>query len=380
MLLGIDAREIENGVFTGIGGPLANFLNYFSQEENDDACVLFSTKAVPIHFGSKVRNVVIEDCLTFYWDQVKLSKALKEEGIELFYSPYYKIPYFSPCPTVSAVLDLMYLALDEYRQDLGLLKQIYYFTFGRMLAQKADYVWTCSQHSKQDIVKLYGVKPEKITVIPLSIDNHYRLKEGEDAFQKVKTKFGIDARYIYYFGSFKFHKNVKSIIRAFKRVTAEYRDLKLVLAGPKEYCYPQLQTLVNELSLKDKVMFLGKIADKEDARLLYTAAEIFVMPTLYEGFGLPPAEAMACGTPVVTSNSTALPEVAGDAGILVNPYQVDDITQAIRHILQDEKLRERLKRAGPKQAENFYEEKIAKQTYDYFKKIADEENQSKSNE
>jgi len=367
MKLGIDAREIQDGVYTGIGGPLANFLNYFSKVDNDDECVLFSAKAVPIDFGKKVRNVVIEEKFTFYWDQVQLPQTLKQEGIELFYSPYYKIPLRAPCRTVSAILDLMYLALDYYSQRLPLFIKVYYYTMGKMFAQRADQILTCSENSKKDIIQLYGVKAEKIKVIPLSIDNVYRLKEGEDANKKVREKFGIDGKYIFYFGNFKYHKNVKRIVQAFKRIVVEFRDLQLVLAGPKEHFYPQLQTLVNEISLKDKVMFLGKVSDKEDARLLYTAAEMFVMPTLYEGFGLPPAEAMACGTPVVTSNSTSLPEVVGDAGLLVDPYKVDEITGAIRRILQDDRLRENLKQKGPKQAENFYEEKISKQIFEFFK-------------
>ncbi|VAX38253.1 hypothetical protein MNBD_UNCLBAC01-2031 [hydrothermal vent metagenome] len=369
MKLGIDAREIQNGVYTGIGGPLANFLNYFSSFDDKDECILFSSKDIPLDFGKKIRNVVIEEKNTFYWDQFLLPKALEQEAIEIFYSPYYKIPLRSPCLTISAILDLMYFAVDHYRRELSLFKKIYYFTFAKMMAQKANWVLTCSENSKQDIITFYGVDAQKIKVIPLSIDNHYRFDAEEDVLPLVHKKFGIDSLYIFYFGNFKYHKNINRVIKAFKRIIPEFREIKLVLAGPKEHYYLQHQTLVNELSLKDKVMFLGKISDREDARLLYTGAKMFVMPTLYEGFGLPPVEAMACGTPVITSNTSSLPEVMGEAGILVDPYKIDEITTAMRKLLQDKSLCEELGQRGLKQYKNFTEEKIAKQTYAFFKKV-----------
>jgi hypothetical protein len=114
MKLGIDAREIQDGVYTGIGGPLANFLHYFASQPNNDTCVLFSARKVPIDFGPKVSNIVIQEHVAFVWDQWQLPQALNKEGIDVFYSPYYKIPLLKPCRTISAILDLMYLTFEPY--------------------------------------------------------------------------------------------------------------------------------------------------------------------------------------------------------------------------------------------------------------------------
>ncbi len=369
MKLGIDAREIQDGVFTGIGGPLADFLNYFSKQDNDDTCILFSEKTVPIDFGPKVRNVVLDKSITFYWDQVILPKAIKQEKIDLFYSPYYKIPFFKSCKTISAILDLMYLQYEEYSKKINPLARLYYFTFGRMLAQRADSILTCSEYSKKDVVDLYKVKADKIKVIPLSISDVFSPETDEKIITEAKQKFGIDSPYILYVGNFKPHKNVKRIIRAFKNLTKEFRELKLVLAGPKEYMYSELNTLVKEFSLKNKVIFTGKIMDKKTQKSLYCAAEVFIMPSFYEGFGLPPVEAMACGTAVVASNCTSIPEVVKDAGLLVDPYHINEMTEAIRRLLKDKLFGDELREKGFKYVTEYSKDKICRRTYDFFNKV-----------
>ena len=128
MRLGIDVREIEDGIHTGIGRPLANFLRYFAAQNNADTCVIFSTKEVPVQFGPRVKNVVIKEGWRQYWDQVRLPQAIKREKIELFYSPYYKLPLLASCPCVCAVLDLMYFIVPEYRLQLNVFSMLYYKT------------------------------------------------------------------------------------------------------------------------------------------------------------------------------------------------------------------------------------------------------------
>jgi len=362
MRIGIDVREIENGVYTGIGRPLANFLTWAAKSGDDDQYVLFSTRPVPFPVGGKMENVVVREYCTFYWDQVQLSRAISSQRVDLFYSPYYKIPLSANCRKVSSILDLMYLAFPGYRDELGLAAKLYYRTFGKKFAEEADRILTCSEYSKQDIVRIYGVDAEKIKVIPLSVGDMYRPEPDPGRVEAMKRKLGIDGRYILYMGNFKPHKNVRKIILSFARVSREIAGLKLVLAGPKTHTYSELCALVDQMSLGDRVIFTGTVLEKDSPHLLYSGAEVFVMPSLYEGFGLPPVEAMACGTPAVVSNTTSMPEVVGEAGVLVDPCDVDCIAEAVLLILRDAGLREELRRKGLARAAVFSPERIAKET------------------
>jgi len=189
MRLGIDAREIEDGVYTGIGTPLASFLRYFAKNADHDECILFSTKPIPINFGKNVKNIVIKEKIRFYWDQIQLSMAVNSNNIDIFYSPYYKIPLFANCTIVSAVLDLMYLMFPPYRKRLGVFGVLYYKIFGKLFSERANRILTCSEYSKEDIIKFYNTRATKIDVIPLSIDDRYRLPQNTDAIEKTKERF-----------------------------------------------------------------------------------------------------------------------------------------------------------------------------------------------
>ncbi len=370
MRLGIDAREIQSGAYTGIGKPLVNFLEYFSTIQTNDECVLFSSFPIQHDFGRNVRNVVIEEASTFVWDQLRLPAAVKREVIDLFYSPYYKIPLFAPCRKISSVLDLMYLVFDEYKEQLGPFKRAYYFTFARYMINSADKVLTCSMYSKDDIIRLYGIDERKIEVIHLSIGDEFRPVDDSLKLDTIKKRFHIGSRYILYVGNLKLHKNVATLIKAFNKIACEFDDLQLVLAAPKEFLYHDLRQLATDLGIGERVIFTGKITSKDKPNLLYNGAELFVFPSLYEGFGLPPVEAMASGVAVVASNTTSIPEVIGDAGVLVNPMDVDAIAAAMRSILVDNKLRESLINKGLRRAEGFRRKEIAARMYEFFKRIA----------
>lgn len=369
MRLGIDAREIQDGVFTGIGRPLMNFLKYFADQKDKNDCILFSEKKLPFKENARIQHRIIPHCPSFFWDQVRLPREIREDKIDLFYSPYYKIPLSAPCPAVSAILDLMYLVFDEYRRELGVWRRGYYATFGRLFARRSTKIFTCSEFSKRDIIKIYDIPTSKIEVIPLSVSDMYHPEKNQKSIAEMKDRYGIHSRYLLYLGNFKSHKNVEGIIKAFKNVVVEHRDLVLVLAGPKTHGYEQLVTSIHEIGLKNRVIFTGKITESDKPHLLYSGAEIFVFPSFYEGFGIPPLEAMACGTPVVASNTTSIPEVVKDAGFLVDPYHPDDIAQAIRRILNTPSLRQVLVEKGLRYAEEYQEEKISKRFYEFLKAV-----------
>ena len=369
MRLGIDAREIQDGVYTGIGRALANFLQYFGAQDNKDSCVLFSDKEIAIDFGPKVGKVVIAEWNTFVWDQWSLPQAIKKAGVDIFYSPYYKIPLLKPCITVSAILDLMYIAYAPYYTRMSPLAKFYYATFGRWYAHRADKILTCSQYSKKDIERIYGVDEAKIQIIHLSVASIYFSPVDPSRITLIKRKFNINGRYVLYMGNFKAHKNIAQLIHAFAAIVQEFPDMNLVLAGPKEHAYNELAGIVQQYQLSDKVNFIGKVMETDGPQYLYQGAEMFVMSTLYEGFGIPPLEAMACGVPVIAANTTSIPEIVGDAGILVDPQNVTEMADAMRKVLLDPVLKQGLIKKGLQCACAYETEKIAKEMHDFLKTV-----------
>lgn len=366
MRLGIDAREIQSGVCTGIGRPLLNFLKFFPTLMPRDQCLLFSNQPIPLKFPEPIRNIVIPENNTWLWDQWILPQAIHTKKVTIFYSPYYKIPVIAKCPTIAAILDLMYLVYPAYKKKMSVLKKHYYYSFGKHMAHKATRILTCSHHSKKDIVQLYHIDPKKIVTIPLSISSIYRPEKDHNKIRAFRKKNGLERPYLLYLGNFKIHKNVRTLIQAFNDIHDRHPDLTLVLAGPKTHEYSDLKKKISELKLNDHVRFIGKIMEDDQPHLLYSAADIFIMPSLYEGFGLPPAEAIACGTPVIAAKTASLPEVVGEAGFLVNAQDSNELARAMIAVLKDQNLKDRMVQKGFKHIQSFEEERVAQQMANLF--------------
>jgi glycosyltransferase involved in cell wall biosynthesis len=361
--LGVDAREIQEGVLTGIGRPLANFISYFAGHDSPHELVLFAEKKIPIPLPSRCREVILPPGPTLLWDQWKLPRQLKRERIDLFYSPYYKLPLLSFVPAVNQVLDLMYLVFPPYLRALGRFGRLYYATIGRACAHKAINVITASDHAKEDIIRLWRIRPEKIAVIPLGVADRYAPVTDQEVRARVRERFGLPERYILYLGNFKPHKNVASLVRAFTGVKKAFRDCKLVLAGPLDVHGQAIRAQVSAAGLAGDVIFTGAIHEEDLPEAILSMADLFVFPSLYEGFGIPPLEAMACGTPVVASGLTALPEVVGDAGLLVDPLDIEALQGAIVSLLRDGERRKRYAERGLIRAQGFRVEQTAGRLY-----------------
>lgn len=365
MGIGVDAREIQNGVITGIGRSLANFIRYFGKNETKHSLVLFSERKIPVEFRGNISQVVIDSCPTFIWDQWKLPIALKANKIDLFYSPYYKVPLLINILIVNQVLDLMYLVFPPYREALGFFGRLYYATFGKAFAKKSVSIITDSEHAKQDIVRIWKIDSEKIVVIPLGIADRYVPVDDPELLASVRSRFRLTAKYILYLGNFKPHKNVETLVLAFKKVSDRFREHKLVLAGPLDEHGRKIQGLVSKQEITDRVIFTDTIREDDCPEALLSMADLFVFPTLYEGFGLPPLEAMACGTPVITSNLTAVPEVVGNAGVMVNPLDVDELADNISDLLADTDKRRCFSEMGLERSKIFREEQTAGKIYQH---------------
>jgi glycosyltransferase involved in cell wall biosynthesis len=215
-------------------------------------------------------------------------------------------------------------------------------------------VLTVSASSKRDLLTFFDVNPDKIVVIPNGIDRAIKAEISEEELDQTKERYQISGRTVLFAGNIKPHKNLERLIAAFAKVReySEFEDLTLIVVGDELSKYPSLRRAVARHKLRGAVRFFGFVPEPTLVAL-YKIADVFAFPSLYEGFGLPPLEAMANGTPVVTSNISSLPEVVGEAALTVDPYNIDDIAGAIRRLLSEQDLREQMIRSGQERAGHF---------------------------
>jgi glycosyltransferase involved in cell wall biosynthesis len=305
-----------------------------------------------------------------YWEQVGIVLAGIREKIDLLHCPYWSNPVWSPWPTVVTVHDVIQFVLPEYAWRK--ISRIY-FGLVSAGARRADAVITVSECSKRDIMKIIGLPPERIHVIGNAVDASFYPVRDAWLLANVRERYGIAPRFVLYFGGFDMRKNVPRIIEAYSQLPEPLRrEYQLVIAGRYQYLghplYPDPRETVRRLGLERYVIFTGQIREQDKASL-YSAATVYAFPSLYEGFGMTVLEAMACGTPVVTSNVSALPEVVGDAGVLVDPYNTEAISQALAELLESQARRDELARRGLERARRFTWPQVAEQTVRVYQQI-----------
>ncbi|WP_394884845.1 glycosyltransferase family 4 protein [Clostridium butyricum] len=251
---------------------------------------------------------------------------------------------------ITTIHDLTYILYPETmdKKNRERLKKDMINTVNRV-----DYILTISENSKNDIIKYLNIPEDKITVIYPGVDEIYKQVLDEKHIEKIKRKYNIIGRYLLYLGTLEPRKNIETIIKSYNDfIKSSDEDIKLVLAGKKGWLYDSIFNLVSEYGLENNVVFTDYV-DDSDKPALYQGAEIFLFPSLYEGFGIPVAEAMASRTPVITSNSSSLPEVAGDSAIITEPLDYRKISESIKKILRDSNIRQKMIENGIKQVEKF---------------------------
>jgi glycosyltransferase involved in cell wall biosynthesis len=285
-------------------------------------------------------------------EHVAIPATLRRLRVELYHTPHYVLPLLTPCPSVVTVHDVIHLLFPQY---LPSRFAIHYARFMiRRALEKAELVLTVSDSSKRDLLTFFEIPPEKIVVIPNAIDGSVTADIPAEELARVKERFQILGRTALFVGNIKPHKNVERLIAAFAKAREheDCKDLTLIVVGDDISKYPSLRRTVERHQVRGHVRFFGFVPERT-LTALYKIADVFVFPSLYEGFGLPPLEAMANGTPVVTSNISSLPEVVGDAALTVDPYNIDKIATAIRQILNDGDLRSRLINDGYERVKQF---------------------------
>jgi glycosyltransferase involved in cell wall biosynthesis len=295
------------------------------------------------------------------WEQLVQPFVLWQEKIDLLHSLAFVTPLLSPCPSVVTIYDLSFILFPK---GFKYSKRLYLTLLTRPSARSAKRIITISESTKRDTVRLLGVSPEKVDVVYCGVDKPFcPLPEREVA--SFRQKRGLPERIILFVGTIEPRKNVARLVEAYSRL----RDgqVKLVIGGARGWLYEEVFARVEELKLTGDVLFPGYIPPDE-LPLWYNAAELFVYPSLYEGFGLPPLEAMACGTPVITSNVSSLPEVVGEAGLTVDPMDSEGLAEAMNQVLSDGILRQSMREQGLARAGRFSWAKAAQETVEVYQR------------
>lgn len=304
------------------------------------------------------------------WTRIALPLNLlfSKEKPDVFYTPTHYVPQFSNVKRVVTIFDLSYLHFPQMftKKDLWQLS-----SWSKFSIFNSKHIITISKASKQDITKQYKIPSSKITVAYPGFNSQiFKPISDKNKIDQVKQKYGIVGNYIIYTGTIQPRKNLLRLIDAFEKI----ENLKLVIVGKTTgqgrngWMFDDIVKRPKKIGIEDKVIFTG-FAPESDLPLLINGATAFVLPSLWEGFGIPVVESMACGTPVIVSNVSSLPEIVGDAGLLINPKSTTQIEQAIRTISTDKKLNLRLSRRGITQSQKFSWTKCTKEIIKVLEKV-----------
>jgi glycosyltransferase involved in cell wall biosynthesis len=288
---------------------------------------------------------------------LRISQDRMFPGIDLFHATDHLLPRLTRVRTVFTLHDLIFRLYPGTHKPLN--RWFLTLVMPRFL-KTADAVIAVSGHTKRDAMRFYDLDEAKIHVIYEGVNARFRPAPAE-AIASVRQAHDLPPKFILSLGTIEPRKNLTSLLEAYRVLRDQGSELRLVVVGKKGWLYEGFFHRLRELGLENEVVFTGFVPDA-DLPAIYSAAELFVFPSLYEGFGLPVLEALACGAPVVTSNRSSLPEVAGDAALLVDPTSVGDLEKAMTTVLERQDIRAELKAKGPRQASRFSWNKAARQT------------------
>jgi glycosyltransferase involved in cell wall biosynthesis len=367
MRIVVDARKLHD---FGIGTYIRNLVTELGRLDHEAEYVLLTKPedaAAAAAAGPNFRAVVETSRPYSLAEQWRVPMAAARARADLLHEPHYVLPPLTRCRTVVTIHDCIHLRFPEYLPSRAAFA--YAHAMIRLAARKADRVLTVSDASKRDILHYTGVRPEKVVVVHNGLDARFAAAPDADAMDRVRQRFQLDHPFVLYVGNIKPHKNLERLIAAFASMRADGPEgLKLVVIGDETSKHPALRQAVHRHRLDKHVRFFG-FQPAATLVTFYRLARAFVFPSLYEGFGLPPLEAMANETPVVTSNLSSLPEVAGDAAVLVDPYDVASIAEGIRRAVTDEPLRQQLIARGRARAREFSWARAAADTLAVYREV-----------
>ncbi|MEA3345889.1 MAG: glycosyltransferase family 1 protein [Chloroflexota bacterium] len=369
MRIGIDARLIYYSK-VGISQYTLRLIQGLAEIEQKDEFLILRDRrdSLTITDNDDFERIDLWTPSHHRFEQLGLRFELSSLGLDLLHSPDFIPPFHRNFKSVITIHDLAFLLYPHFlTQDSAR-----YYGQINQAVKSTDHIIAVSESTKQDTIRLLGVPESKITVIYEAANPIYRPMDKDKAKAYVGSTYGLE-EYLLFVSTIEPRKNLPTLLHAFRILQDQYKiKAKLAIVGRKGWLSEEISALVEKLQLKEGVRFLGRVP-LEDLVRLYNGAQALVHPSFYEGFGLPPLEAMLCGTPVICSDVSALPEVVGDAALLVSPEEVSEWTVAMHQVLHDQELRAEMRAKGYKRAECFSVEKTARQTLEVYKRIIFEE-------
>ena len=368
MRIGIDARLVYYHQ-AGIGQYILRLTQALAQIDKDDQFVIFKSRKDPtvILRQSNFKNEKLWTPSHHRFERFALSAELMPFPLDVLHSPDFIPPSHPRSPSVITMHDLAFLLYPRFltRDSARYYGQV------DLAARQADHIIAVSESTKRDAVRLLGVPAKKISVIHEAAHPLFTPLSNPTELARVRNHYHLPENFILFVSTVEPRKNLPTLLRAFKLLRDNYKsDAVLAVAGNRGWLFEEVDRVIDELKLHDTVRFLGGVPN-EELVYLYNAAKVFVFPSFYEGFGLPPLEAMACGTPVIVSQVSSLPEVVGDAGILIDPQDVEALTVAMWRVLGDENLRREMRAKGLKRAQIFSWQRAARETLAVYRMVAE---------
>jgi len=371
MKIGIDIRCLTGGRRTGVEEYTLNLLeNIFKLDTRDEFILFFNSyKKTEVDFSwiDKYPNVKLKrfafpnkilNFLFWYLDWPKIDKMIG--GVDVFFMP--NIIFGGVSQNSKLVVTIHDLSFERYAETFSWVRRLWHaFINPRKICRRANKIIAVSHSTKQDIIDLYGIDPDKISVSRNGLaDKFHIIDRNDENLIRVKDKYGLPYKFILYLGTIEPRKNISAIIRAYEKLrkyaTALDREVlakyKLVIAGSKGWLSEKIFTEIDNSEFKDDIIVINFV-EELDKQFVLNLASLFVYPSKFEGFGLPPLEAMVSGVPVITANNSSLPEVVGESAILIDSDKPDEIAQAMQEILTNADLREKLITRGLMQSKKF---------------------------
>lgn len=373
MKVAYDSRSLSDNI-AGIGCYHKYLIDHIKDKDETAILLLCSNKVIKYKESTNIKKVITKNYIMRFnsniWFQFALPYILKKNKVDLFHGITFLQPMFINVPSVVTVYDTV---LKLYPETMHWKNSLIQRALLRTSLLRSFRIIAISENTKRDIIKYFGVEQEKIKVIYLGAGKEFSPQKNEKD-KTILDKYNLSPGYILTVGTLEPRKNLIRLLNAYKMLVANEDSMpNLVMVGGRGWLKEDINKIVDSLGLREKVVFTGYIPDS-DLPALYRNAGVFVYPSLYEGFGLPPLEAMACGTPVVASNTSSIPEVVGDAGLLADPYNPAEIARAIAFVLKDNDLSARLERAGLIRSGMFTWDKTAQETIKLYREVIEENN------
>lgn len=361
--LGFDARLIEN---SGIGRYIQSLLSRLPGPDLEVVAWMSSEQARDPRWAFPgVERRVLDAKIFSIAEQLKLPQAVRDAHVDLLHVPHLNAPLFSPVPLIVTLHDLIPFHYPE--AIAARFGNVYFRAMSQMVPRRAQSVLVVSENTRRDLIQLAGAPESKLEVVPIGVDEAFAIPGPPERREAVRERYGLPGRYFLYAGQWKGYKNVELLLAVMERLP-DLRDTKLVLVG-KEDSRVGMREMLARRGLQDRVVLTGFVEDEADLIALYQEATLFLFPSRYEGFGLPPLEAMAAGVPVLASDRASIPEVVGSAGLLLDPDRVLEWQQAIESLCADPARCELLSTLGRARSREFSWEQTVTRTIAAYRRV-----------